>query len=233
MSSATLLQLADGRFPAGGHAHSSGTEPACGVGDVTDVRSLRGYVDGRLATSGRVDAAFAAFACSLTRTPDAGEESWRGLDAELAARMLSPASRRAGRTLGRQLLRAGERVWPHPAIADVRRAVADGVLQPIALGAVAGAAGLEPADAALCALHHLSTSITTAALRLLGLDPFAVARLHADIAARVDRLAAEAADAASVAAVAGGPAGLPAETGLLFDVLAEHHTTWEVRLFAS
>lgn len=230
MSVAVLLQLADGRFPAGGHAHSGGTEPACGVGDVTDVASLGAYVDGRMATSGRVDATFAAYACSLVGSGAATADDWRTLDGELAARTLSPASRRAGRTLGRQLLRAGGRVWPHPDLAVVREAVPDGVLQPIALGAVAGVAGLAPADAALCALHHLLTGITTAALRLLGLDPFEIARLHADAAGAIDVLAV---DAASIAASVAAPAGLPADVGLLLDVLAEHHTTWDVRLFSS
>jgi len=31
----------------------------------------------------------------------------------------------------------------------------------------------------------------------------------------------------------GDPASLPSTTSLLADVLAEHHATWEVRLFAS
>lgn len=230
MSVAVLLQLADGRFPAGGHAHSGGTEPACGVGDVTDLASLRAYVDGRLATTGRVDAAFAAYACRLAGGPPPVADDWRRLDDELAARTLSPAARRAGRTLGRQLLRAGGRVWPHPVLADVRAAVPDGVLQPVALGAVAAAASLCPGDAAICAVHHLLTGITTAALRLLGLDPFEIARLHADLAGRLDTIAGTAAE---VAVAAAGPADLPADVGLLLDVLAEHHTSWDVRLFAS
>ncbi len=229
MSVAVLLQLADGRFPAGGHAHSGGTEPACGVGDVIDVASLRSYVEGRLATSGRVDASFSASACALVAR-GASADDWRELDAELAARTLSPAARRAGRTLGRQLLRAGGRVWPHPCLAVVRAAVADGVLQPVALGAVAGAAGLAPIDAAICTLHHLLTGITSAALRLLGLDPFEIARLHGDVAGVIDTLAA---DAEATSRAAASPAGLPADVGLLADILAEHHTTWDVRLFAS
>ena len=115
-------------------------------------------------------------------------------------------------------------------LADVRAAVPDGVLQPVALGAVAAAASLCPGDAAICAVHHLLTGITTAALRLLGLDPFEIARLHADLAGRLDTIAGTAAE---VAVAAAGPADLPADVGLLLDVLAEHHTSWDVRLFAS
>ena len=225
MSIALLLQLADGRFPAGGHAHSNGTEPACSIGDVVDIASLSRYVEGRLGTSGRVDAAFAAAACAAA---GADRTSWRRLDDELAARTLSPALRRAGRTLGRQMLRAGERVWPSPVYLAVRAASPEGPFQPVALGAVAAAAGMTPTDAASCALHHLLTSITSAAVRLLGLDPFEIARVNASFAARLDEIAAEATVSAS-----GPPEDLPADVGLLLDVLAEDHTRWDVRLFSS
>jgi urease accessory protein len=102
-------------------------------------------------------------------------------------------------------------------------------MQAVALGVVASAARLEPADAALCSLHHLIGAITTAAVRLLGLDPFAVHALAASLAPRLDEMALEAADRAS----RGEPCDLPATTSLLADILAEHHATWEVRLFAS
>lgn len=36
MSRAALLVLADGRFPAGGHAHSGGAEAAVRAGRITD-----------------------------------------------------------------------------------------------------------------------------------------------------------------------------------------------------
>ena len=57
--------------------------------------------------------------------------------------------------------------------------------------------------------------------------PVTVNFVNADIEA-VTLLAA---DAASLAVTE--PAELPAVTSLLADALAEHHTTWEVRLFAS
>lgn len=103
-------------------------------------------------------------------------------------------------------------------------------MQPIALGAVAAAAGLSPHDAALVSLHHLVGAVTTAAVRLIGLDPFDVQALAAQRAATLERLAADAALAAAGFAE-GRP--LPSTTSLLADILAEHHATWEVRLFAS
>ena len=51
-----LLLIADGRFPAGAHAHSSGLEAAVAAGRVTDLTTLAEYLRGRLATD-RVAAA--------------------------------------------------------------------------------------------------------------------------------------------------------------------------------
>nr|MDQ2729078.1 urease accessory protein UreF [Actinomycetota bacterium] len=64
-ATATLLLLADGRLPTGGHAHSGGMEEAVIDGRVGTVEDLRGYAQGRLATAGLVDAALAAAGAGL------------------------------------------------------------------------------------------------------------------------------------------------------------------------
>ena len=94
---------------------------------------------------------------------------------------------------------------------------------------VAAAAGLTPRDAAACSLHHLVGAATTAAVRLMGLDPFEVHALAARLAPRLDQLASVAAELATTCETA----ELPAANSVLADILAEHHATWEVRLFAS
>lgn len=238
MSLAALLLLADARFPTGAHAHSGGIEAAHATGDVHDLDSLAWFVEGRLATTAMVDATFTAAATDHpgpegTSLPEAVRScppvgGWRRLDAELGARVPSPRLREVSRTLGRQLLRAGERAWPSPVYGRLRGELGGDPLQPIALGAVATAAGLTRTDAALCALHHQIGAWTTAAIRLLGLDPFAVHAYAARLAPTLDRLAAQAAHMADR-----DPADLPSTSSPLGDILAEHHTTWEVRLFAS
>ena len=130
-----LLLLADGRFPAGGHAHSAGVEAAVRFGDVVDEATLERYLHARLATTGVTDAAFAG------RRRCAGDRA--ALDAELTARILSPRLREVGQRMGRQLLRAGRRAWPDPALDGL-----DGCQQPIVLGALVAAAGGAPHDAA-------------------------------------------------------------------------------------
>jgi urease accessory protein len=216
---ATLLLLADSRFPTGAHAHSAGLEASFARGDVTTVDDVRSFIEGRLATSAFTDAAFTAAACAAAMPLTV-------LDTELAARMPSARLRTVGRSLGRQLLRAAERAWPSAIYGDVRAVHADGPLQPIALGVVASAAGLGASQAALCSLHHLVGAVTTAAVRLAGFDPFEVHALAARLAPRLEAVAG----AAAADALTGR---LPSATSLLADVLAEHHATWEVRLVAS
>ena len=67
MSVGALL-LGDSRFPAGGHAHSGGVEPAVTAGTVTDLRTLELFLRGRLRTAGLVAAGIAAAACAHART---------------------------------------------------------------------------------------------------------------------------------------------------------------------
>lgn len=220
----TLLLLADGRFPAGGHAHSAGVEAAATLQGVRDIATLHEFLAGRLATTGAVAAAFAAAACSAT---EAGTDL-AVLDAEFAARTPAPALRRASCRLGRQVLRAGRSVWPDPRLDALARAPGQGPHQPIAFGAVAAAAGLDSGAAALATAHDAVLTPATAAVRLLGLDPFAVHALIARLGGRIGEVAAEATPHAET-----DPGDLPAWAGPLLDVSAEHHATWEVRLFAS
>jgi len=214
MSAATLLVLADGRLPAGGHAHSGGLEAAVSAGRVTGIPDLSGFLRGRLATSGVVAAAFAAAAC-------AGPARAQDLDAGLDARTPSPALRAASRAQGRALLRAGRAMWPVP---DIGREPH----HPIALGVVAAAAGLSPRDAAVAAAYGTLTGPATAAVRLLGLDPYRAHALLAGLAPECDRIAADAATRADDPVDA-----LPAAGAPLLDIGAELHASWEVRLFAS
>ncbi|MBZ9644040.1 urease accessory protein UreF, partial [Streptomyces sp. PSKA30] len=62
MPRAALLVLADGRFPAGGHAHSGGAEAAVKAGRITGAASLEDFCRGRLHTAGLVSAGLAAAA---------------------------------------------------------------------------------------------------------------------------------------------------------------------------
>jgi urease accessory protein len=230
----SLLLLADSRLPSGGHGHSGGIEALVDRGLVRSVDDLALFLDGRVRTGGRVVAAAAAAACalaaggvaSLPTTPD-----WARWDAAVSARTPSAALRAASRAQGGALLRTVTLAFPSPAVAALR--ALPRVHHPLVLGAAAAAAGADPVQAAALALHHLVGGASTAAVRLLGLDPLRVSAAAAAVARTADPVAANAAAVAVVAVAAGDPTLLPTEGSPLTDVLAELHRTTEATLFAS
>ncbi|WP_329193274.1 MULTISPECIES: urease accessory protein UreF [unclassified Streptomyces] len=224
MSLATLLVLADGRFPAGGHAHSGGAEAACKAGRIHDAATLAEFCRGRLHTSGLVAAALAAAAAHGL---DPAE-----LDAAADARTPSPALRFAARRLGRQLLRAARATWPAAELDDLAAAFPRGAHQPVVLGVTARAAGLGPLDAAHVAAYESVSGPATATVRLLGLDPFEASAVLAGLAPALDAVSGRAASAALLARHEGLEA-LPASSSPLLDIAAQVHADWPVRLFAS
>lgn len=227
MTRAALLVLADGRFPAGGHAHSGGAEQAVAAGRITDAASLAAYCRGRLHTAGLTAAALAAAAC-------AGAEPLR-LDEAADARTPSPALRATARRLGRQLLRAARAAWPAAELDALAGARPRGVHQPVVLGVAARAAGLGPPDASYAAGYEAVSGPATATVRLLGLDPFEATAVLARLAPELDDVAARAATA-GVRAAAGGRTDvdvLPAAGAPLLDIAAEEHAVRAARLFAS
>jgi urease accessory protein len=100
--------------------------------------------------------------------------------------------------------------------------------QPLVLGAGVALAGGTPELAARAATLGCCAGPASAAVRLLGLDPFAVQAMLARLAPGID------ACAASAAATAAEPAAaLPADAAPALDLLPDVHLTAEVRLFAS
>lgn len=222
------LVLADGRFPAGGYAHSGGLEAAVGAGRVRDLASLHAFLLGRLWTVGLTEAALsAATAVRLERDPPI-VVPWDDLDAEAHARIASPRLRETSRRLGRQLLRTARATWPSQLLDSLDPAMRDGLHLSIAHGCVGHAAGLDTSEIAVTSTYGTVAGPATAAVRLLGLDPAAVSGLIASLAAEAEEIAG-----AAVAAADGPLDELPCPAATLVEIEAEHHEQWEVRLFAS
>ncbi|MEU4725908.1 urease accessory UreF family protein [Nonomuraea dietziae] len=224
MNRAALLVLADGRFPAGGHAHSGGAEEAVTAGRVRDVADLQEFCRGRLHTSGLVAAGLAAAAA-------AGYDPLL-LEEAADARTVAPALRRTSRRLGRQLLRAARAAWPCPELDALAAARRRGAHQPVVLGLAARCAGLTPLDAAYAAAYESVGGPVTATVRLLRLDPFDATAVLARLASDIDHVAAAGAEAAQRVHT-DGPAALPAVSAPLLDITAEQHAARPARLFAS
>jgi len=223
----SALILADSRFPGGGHVHSGGLEEVVARKLVTSVRDLPGFLSGRLRTAGFLAAVFAAASAhAASRSVLPGH--WSLLDAELDARTPSLAQREASRAQGRGTARAGRIAWPSPVLTALL-AETPRPHHPVMLGALVGVAGGAPYDAAMAAAYLSVSGPASAAVRLLGLDPFAVNA----VVARLDLQAV----CLEAAAVAGDdPASLPSPGSPALDLFAEAHARHhqeEVRLFAS
>jgi urease accessory protein len=197
------LLLADSRFPSGAYAHSLGLEQAVADG-LTDVPA---FMAARLRLVAESDARFAV-------------EARRGRDvvAEWCARCPSPLLRDVSFRHGRQLLRAASTVFG-VAPADVPR--------PIALGLTCAAAQLDDAATAQLALYDDASTVASAALKLLPLDPAVTARWVAELAPRME-LAARA-----IAADATPLEDLPAPAAVALELAAPVHQRTRERLFAS
>lgn len=223
-SLAALLILADGRLPAGGHAHSGGAEAAVHAGRVRDAETLAAFCRGRLHTQGLTSAAVAA-AAALGIDPLL-------LDTATEARTPSPALRTASRRLGRQLLRAARATWPSYPLEGLAEARPRGAHQPVVWGLLARAAGLGAREAAYLVGYETVSGPASAAVRLLSLDPLAGTAVLADLAPELDTVA-DAAERAASQALAHGCDQLPSHASPLLDITAEQHAVRSGRLFAS
>lgn len=155
---------------------------------------------------------------------------WAELDAELDARTPSPAQREASRAQGRATLRAARAAWPS-AMIDELVAVNPRPHHALLVGAIVGVSGGSPGEAARCVGYLAVSGPASAAVRLLGLDPFAVNAMLVRLAPVLDDVVAEA-----EAVAAGPPTCLPAPSAPVLDLMAQahvHHHREQVRLFAS
>ena len=215
MSVASLLLLADGRFPDGAHAHSHGLEAAVDAGRVHDTASLEDYVTCRLWTTGRLDAATARLAASGV-DPAVLDSAW-------CVHTPSEVARATSRSLGRSLARTAARVVPDRPIV-----LADGrpPVQPVAFGLLATAVGCDPDEAALASAHGTAATLAAAGLRLLSLDPFDVAAVLHDLRSSVD-------DVAASTRVVTAAADLPHASTPFAEIDVERQAQIPTRLFRS
>jgi urease accessory protein len=228
MNTALLLSLLDSRAPAGGHGHSGGMEAAVTAGFVAGVADVEQFCRHRLRTSGQAAAGFAAAACLLW-DGGASPARWAELDGELSARMPSPAARTASRQLGSGLRRLVAAMVPSADLAAPWREIGrPAPHHPLVLGSAVALAGGDPRLAGVAAALGTCTTAASAAVRLLGLDPYAVQGMLAGLADEIN---------ATGAARAGDNledfAGLPALGAPALELLADVHACSEVRLFAS
>jgi urease accessory protein len=213
------MLLADGRLPVGGHTQSSGLEPALLGGlEPQDVPAL---VVTRLRTVVLVDAATAVVArhLALAGLPLEGAQlAW-------AARTPSEVVRAASVAVGRGQRRLAQRLWPGSAAASALAPVT-APARPVAVGAIAAAAGLDGARTARLVAYDDVQALCAAALKLCPLDPVETTEwlLHAGPAIEV---------VVDAVAHLTEPDGIPAPSAPLLEQWQHAHPTQPRRLFSA
>ena len=222
----TLLQFADGLFPAGGFAHSFGLETYVQDGRVRDRQDLESFVAAYLeGSAGPADAAAAAIAVGIARHEDPQE--WIELDARLDAMKSVPEFRLASRQMGRQALRVAAGIGDDPFLARLAAAVQDGraaAHHATVFGAAVGREGADPERAATAYLYTSAALLVGAGLRLIALGQLDGQRVLASMRGRIARLAAAAATARADELWSFTPA---------LEIAGIRHAALDLRLFRS
>jgi urease accessory protein len=191
----SLLQFADGLFPAGGYAHSFGLETYVHDGRVADRADLEAFLRAHLeGSAGPCDAVAVVEAGRLARAGD--ERGVLELDAEIDALRPAAELREAGRQMGRQTLRVASALVESPLLAAFAAAAdrsATPAQHPVVFGLIGGVLGWAAVDAAQAYLQGTATIVVSAALRLLSMGQLEGQKALFAMGTVVTRLAQEAA----------------------------------------
>jgi urease accessory protein len=222
----SLLQFADGLFPAGGFAHSLGLEAHCQAGIVRDRAGLEAFLLAHLeGAAGPCDAV--ALVCALRAAREGDLAAVFALDRALEAMKPVRALREASAQMGRETLRVAAALAGDARLAALHEAAQAGRTpghHAIAFGAAGGVFGWTPEDAAAAFLHAGAAALVNAALRLIPLGQIEGQRAIAALRGPIAQLAAQAASARADDLASFAPA---------LEVAGMRHGTLEGRLFRS
>ncbi|MEN3233582.1 MULTISPECIES: urease accessory protein UreF [Methylobacterium] len=183
-----LLAWLSPGYPVGAYAYSHGLEWAVEAGDVRDEASLRDWLADVLDHgAGRSDAILAAHAHRAAAVGDA--------DALVAvndlALALSPSRELHLETSqqGRSFLDATRAAWDVPGLANLAGRLDGPVAYPVAVGAAAGAHGLDRGTVLMAYLAAFLQNLVSASLRLAPVGQTAGTRVVAALMPRAAALA--------------------------------------------
>jgi urease accessory protein len=231
-----------GRVPTAGLVTAAGAAAACALvgaarpGSERRARSVDSMGEGRPSSESPARPGSERRAPSVdsigkgrpSPKPDAAPD-WERWDAALSARTPVAALREVSRAQGRAMLRTVRAAWPHAPVEGLGARPH----QALVLGVATAAAGGSSHAAAALAVHHLVGQVCSAGVRLLGLDPLALAGVHARALDEHSGLVERAARVGADAAAEDEPDLLPTATTPLPEVLAVVHARSEGALFAS
>lgn len=167
----SLLQFADGLFPAGAYAHSLGLEKYVDDGRVRDARGAQEFLHSHLrGGAGKIDAVAVVHSLRAARERDLA--LCLELDQILEATKFAAELRESSRQFGRQTLRILTALIDDPLtrsffeLSEQRRTPAH---HAIVYGIAGAVQGWQPAEAARAFLYSSASAVTAAALRLIPL----------------------------------------------------------------
>ena len=222
----TMLQFADGLFPAGAYAHSFGLETYVARGIVShagDVEQLlRAHLQG---SAGPTDAVAIVSALRATSLKDL--DQCLELDSLIDAMKPALELRNASRQMGRQTARIADALVEHPILREFAR-LASADITPchhsVVFGIAGGAQGWPPFEAAAAYLYSSTAAIVGAALRLIPLGQLKGQLIIRNLTPLIGTLASEA-TAKGVHEIAGFVPAL--------EIASMRHAAMDARLFRS
>lgn len=222
----SLLQFADGLFPAGGYAHSFGLEYYVQAGRVRDRPGVEAFIRSHLeGAAGPCDAVAVVSAVALGEQGDL--QGSLALDDILDSMKPVLEFREASRQMGRQTLRVGAALTDHPLLRAFSESVESGRTpghHPLAFGLAGSAFQWPPESAARAYLYTTTALLVGAALRLLPLGQVAGQQILWGAGPAIARLARE--------ATGKGPADLWSFAPGI-EIAGMRHAALDARLFRS
>jgi urease accessory protein len=171
----SLLQFADGLFPAGAYAHSFGLEYCIQSGEITNAAGVEDFLKVYLESSvGPTDAVAVVCAWRAAKAGDIG--TCLALDERLDAMKAAAELRDASRQMGRQTLRVANHLPARGLLADFSEAVAKDITpghHPVIFGMIGGVMKWPEREMMGAYLYSASAALVGAALRLMPLGQLA------------------------------------------------------------
>jgi urease accessory protein len=222
----TLLQFADGLFPAGAYAHSFGLESYVQSGTVSSSEGvehfLRAYLNSSVAPTDLV-----ALLCVWKAGKSGDLGACIALDETLDAMKTASELREASRQMGRQTLRVVNHFANHALLSEFGVAVAANFSpchHSIVFGMIGAAMDWPEQEMARAFLYSTSAALVGAALRLLPLGQLAGQRILWNVGPLIAQLAEEAQGKTPEDMWSFAPA---------LEIASMRHATLEARLFRS
>jgi urease accessory protein len=187
----SLLQFADGLFPAGAYAHSFGLETCVQSGEVRDASGVEAFLRAYLESSAAPTDAVAMLCAQRAASKD-DLAACLALDQTLDAMKAAKELRDASRQMGRQTLRVATNLLCHPLLKEFSSAVAAEITPghyPVVLGMIGSVLRWDALEMTSAYLYSTSAALVGAALRLLPLGQLAGQRILWNVRPLIARLA--------------------------------------------